>query len=93
MKPRPDSAGTDHPAPGIVCGATDTAYSLKALGRITGLREHGQRQLRALGLRMTLVGRERWVLGEDFIGLIRKLREQADRKTDKQNEGREGPAQ
>jgi hypothetical protein len=86
MKPRRDTAGPDHP-PGIVCGASDTAYSLRALGRITGLKEHGLRQLRAAGLRMTQVGREPWILGEDFISLVRRLRDRNGRQTDSQSEG------
>ena len=91
MKPHPDAIGPDHP-PGIVCGASDTAYSLRALGRLTGLKEHGLRQLRALGLRMTQVGRERWVLGEDFVNLIRTLRDRNGRQTEKTTDDKEGVA-
>ncbi len=61
------------PAAGIV--RNDAAYSLRALSRETGLREHGLRQLRAAGLPMVTLGRERWVLGSDFIELLRRLRD------------------
>ena len=89
MKPRPDSAKpARRPAPGVVRG--DTAYSLRALGRLTGLKEHGLRQLRAAGLPLTTLGREKWVLGEDFLGLIRKLRDRSERaRSDSQTDGGE----
>jgi hypothetical protein len=66
-------------APGIV--RNDTAYSLRAFGRLTGLREHGLRQLRALGLPMIQVGRERWVLGADFLALLGRLRDRGGRQS------------
>ena len=69
-------------APGIVQGPTDTAYSLRALARVTGLGEHGLRQLRALGLPMPYVGRERWVLGSDFVELVKRLRDRPRRGSD-----------
>lgn len=75
-------------AVGVIRGATDTAYSLQALGRETGLKEHGLRQLRALGLPMPLLGRQRWVLGEDFVDLIRRLRDQGGRRSDSQTDGK-----
>jgi hypothetical protein len=83
MKParKPSSPPAREPAAGIIRGSTDTAYSLRALSRLTGLQEHGLRQLRLLGLPMTQVGRERWVLGEDFIALVRKLRDRGGRQS------------
>lgn len=79
----------DKPAPsGVIRGASDTAYSLRALGRESGMKEHGLRQLRALGLPMTQLGRERWVLGEDFVNLIRSLRDQNGRQSDSQSENK-----
>lgn len=74
--------------PGIV--RVDTAYSLRALARMTGLGEHGLRQLRALGLPMTTVGRERWVLGSDFLALVRRLRDKGGRASDTTTENGEG---
>ena len=82
MKPHPPTAADSRPpAVGIVRGATDTAYSLQALSRMTGLQEHGLRQLRALGLPMTTIGRERWILGEDFVRLVRRLRDKSGAPT------------
>jgi hypothetical protein len=78
------------PAPGIVRGSSDTAYSLRALSRVTGLAEHGLRQLRALGLPMTYVGRERWVLGSDFIALVKRLRDKGGRASNTTNDDGEG---
>lgn len=77
MKParKPSSPPAREPAAGIIQGSTDVAYSLRALSRLTGLQEHGLRQLRLAGLPMTTIGRERWVLGEDFIALVRRLRD------------------
>jgi hypothetical protein len=85
MTPHPARKGTREPAPGII--RADAAYSLRAFGRATGLREHGLRQLRALGLPMPQVGRERWVLGGDFLALLAGLRDRNGRQSDIQSEG------
>jgi hypothetical protein len=87
-RPATSSAPARESAAGIIRGATDTAYSLQALGRETGLREHGLRQLRALGLPMPLLGRQRWILGEDFVALIRRLRDQNGRQSDSETDGK-----
>lgn len=76
------------PAPGVI--RTDAAYSLRALARLTGLKEHGLRQLRLLGLPVAQVGRERWVLGEDFVALVRRLRDRGNRASDWQTDRGEG---
>ena len=73
------------PSPrGIVRG--DVVYSLRAFSRVTGLREHGLRQLRALGLPMVQVGRERWILGADFLALVRRLRDKRGQPSDCQTD-------
>jgi len=86
----PGNTSHRSPAPGIIRGSTDTAYSLRALGRLTGLGEHGLRQLRALGLPMTAVGRERWILGEDFVSLVKRLRDRGGRQSDNCSDNGEG---
>jgi hypothetical protein len=87
MTPHPAKKGIREPAPGTIRG--DVAYSLRAFGRATGLREHGLRQLRAAGLPMILLGRERWILGSDFLALVRRLRDRNGRQSDIQSEGKE----
>ena len=79
----------DKPAPAGIIRA-DTAYSLRAFGRATGLKEHGLRQLRALGLAMPLIGRERWILGADFLDLVRRLQDRGGRQSDCRSEKGEG---
>ena len=89
MSNSPSKPSRHSPAPGIIRGSTDTAYSLRALGRLTGLGEHGLRQLRALGLPMTPIGRERWILGEDFVALVRQLRDRGGRQSDNDSDSGE----
>jgi hypothetical protein len=35
---------------------------------------------------MTTVGRERWILGADYLDLLRRLRDRAERRTDSQTD-------
>ncbi len=62
------------------------AYSLRRFSRVTGYREHGLRQLRSLGLRMPYVGRERWILGDDFLDLLKHLEDRGGRNSDTSTE-------
>jgi hypothetical protein len=56
----------------------DRVYTLRAFCRRLGWREHALRQARAAGLRLVVFGREKLVLGSDFLAFVQGL---ADRQT------------
>jgi hypothetical protein len=52
--------------------------SLSELKRRLGWGEHAVRQARRAGLRFTVFGREKYVLGEDVLEFFRTLRGNGD---------------
>ena len=58
--------------------AADRVYTLKAFCRRLGWKEHAVRQARVAGLRMICWGREKLILGSDFLVFVQGL---ADRQT------------
>ena len=70
MKARPAiSTDSRPPAAGVIRG--DVVYRKAALQRELGWKEHALRQAKAAGLPFIFVGREKYILGSERVGVFR----------------------